>query len=75
MDNKDEHSIFAAVIASLRMPPQRKHPIKYTITNIRKAAVPIVGYAAFVIYSHYLFHLCGSSSAYIAFCIYGILAM
>ena len=27
-----------------------KHPIKYTITNITKAAIPIVGYAAFVIY-------------------------
>ena len=26
-----------------------KHPIKYTIKNITKAAIPIVGYAAFVI--------------------------
>lgn len=54
---------------------QCKHPIKYTIT---KAAIPIVGYAAFVIYSHYFFHLCGSScssSSYVAFCIYGILAI
>ena len=54
------------------------HPIKYTITNITKAAIPIVGYAAFVIYSHYFFHLCGSScssSSYVAFCIYGILAI
>ena len=55
-----------------------KHPIKYTITNITKAAIPIVGYAAFVIYSHNFFHLCGSScssSSYVAFCIYGILAI
>ena len=29
-----------------------KHPIKYTIPNITKAAIPIVGYAAFAIYSH-----------------------
>lgn len=56
----------------------RNHPIKYTITNITKAAIPIVGYAAFVIYSHYFCHLCGSScssSSYVAFCIYGILAI
>lgn len=56
----------------------RNHPIKYNITNITKAAIPIVGYAAFVIYSHYFFHLCGSScnsSSYVAFCIYGILAI
>ena len=55
-----------------------KHPIKYTITNITKAAIPIVGYAAFAIYSHSFFHLCGSScnsSSYVAFCIYGILAI
>ena len=55
-----------------------KHPIKYTITNITKAAIPIVGYAAFAIYSHNFFHLCGSScssSSYVAFCIYGILAI
>ena len=56
---------------------QGKHPIKY-ITKTTKAAIPIVGYAAFVIYSHYFFHLCGSScnsSSYVAFCIYGILAI
>ena len=55
-----------------------KHPIKYTITNITKAAIPIVGYAAFAIYSHSFFHLCGSicsSSSFLAFCIYGILAI
>ena len=34
-----------------------KHPIKYTIPNITKAAIPIVGYAAFAIYSHSFFHL------------------
>lgn len=62
----------------VRTKEKRKHPIKYTITNITKAAIPIVGYAAFVIYSHYFFHLCGSScssSSYVAFCIYGILAI
>lgn len=56
----------------------RKHPIKYTIPNIAKAAIPIVGYAAFAIYSHSFFHLCGSScssSSFVAFCIYGILAI
>lgn len=56
----------------------RKHPIKYTIPNITKAAIPIVGYAAFAIYSHSFFHLCGSicsSSSFVAFCIYGILAI
>ena len=55
-----------------------KHPIKYTIPNITKAAIPIVGYAAFAIYSHSFFHLCGSicsSSSFVAFCIYGILAI
>ena len=60
------------------MRKRRKHPIKYTITNITKAAIPIVGYAAFVIYNHNFFHLCGSScssSSYVAFCIYGILAI
>jgi hypothetical protein len=54
---------------------QSKHPIKY-ITKTTKAAIPIVGYAAFVIYSHSFFHLCGSScscSSSVAFCIYGIL--
>ena len=30
----------------------RNHPIKYTIPNITEAAIPIVGYAAFAIYSH-----------------------
>ena len=57
---------------------KRKHPIKYTIPNITKAAIPIVGYAAFAIYSHSFFHLCGSScssSSFVAFCIYGILAI
>ena len=58
--------------------PESKHPIKYTIPNITKAAIPIVGYAAFAIYSHSFFHLCGSicsSSSFVAFCIYGILAI
>ena len=63
---------------SIKLFSFRKHPIKYTIPNITKAAIPIVGYAAFAIYSHSFFHLCGSicsSSSFVAFCIYGILAI